>query len=111
MIWDSPKHSSHAEMSSVAGALIGEHRDRVLHEQAEAAQRRHRDLREQTSTQHPAEIRIRIWEQLHQMDLPRDQAHRLVAVIALQTDLSVEQIGREQQRRAQMRALASAAKT
>jgi len=110
MIWDSPKIRSSTEMSAPGNALIGEHRDRVLHEQAEAAQRRQRDLLEQTSMQHPAEIRIRIWEQLHQMDLPRDSTHQLVEVIAAQTKLSVEQICREQQRRALVRAAATTAK-
>jgi len=108
MAWDNLKFRSPDEMSSPGGALIGEHRDRVLHEQAEAAQRRQRDLMEQTSMKHPAEIRIRIWEQLHQMDLPRESGHRLLSVIAAQTDLSVEQIGREQQRRAAVRVAASA---
>jgi hypothetical protein len=107
MIWDNPKVRSSTDVSSPGNALIGEHRDRVLHEQAEAAQRRQRDLLEQTSMKHPAEIRIRIWEQLHQMDLPREPEHRLLSVIAAQTDLSIEQIGREQQRRAQVRSAAS----
>jgi hypothetical protein len=108
MIWDSPKHSSGPEFTSTSGSLMGEHRDRVLQEQAEAAQRRQRDLSEQTSMQHPAETRIRIWEQLHQMDLPRDPVHSLIKVIAMQTDLSVEQIGHEQQRRARLRAAVAA---
>ena len=107
MIWDNPKVRSNVESVSPGGALIGEHRDRVLHEQAEAAQRRQRDLMEQTSMKHPAEIRIRIWEQLHQMDLPRETGHALLNVIAAQTDLSVEQVGREQLRRAQQREAAS----
>jgi hypothetical protein len=100
MIWDSPKSHSGAETVSSGTGLISEHRDRVLHEQAEAAQQRQRNLLEQTSIKHPAELRIRIWEKLHQMDLPRDLGHRLIPVIAAQTDLSVEQIGREQRRRA-----------
>ncbi len=109
MIWDNPKARSSTETSSPSNALIGEHRDRVLHEQAEAAQRRQRDLLEQTSMKHPAEIRIRIWEQLHQMDLPREADHRLLGVIAAQTDLSIEQISREQQRRAHARSAAAKA--
>jgi hypothetical protein len=108
MIWDNPKVRSSAEMPSPGNSLIGEHRDKVLHEQAEAAQQRQRNLLEQTSMRHPAEIRIRIWEQLHQMDLPREAGHRLLSVIAAQTDLSVEQVGQEQQRRAAVRAGASA---
>jgi hypothetical protein len=103
MISDNSKARNNADSSSSGSALIGEHRDRVLHEQAEAAQRRQRDLLEQTSMKHPAELRIRIWEKLHQMDLPLEPTHRLLSVIAAQTDLSIEQIGREQQRRAQLR--------
>lgn len=107
MNWDSPKRSSNVE-SSLGGGLMGEHRDRVLLEQAEALQRRQRDLREQTSAQHPAEIRIRIWEQLHQMDLPRQPGHSLMQLIAAQTELSLEQVDREQRRRATLRATAKA---
>jgi hypothetical protein len=100
MIWDSPKSRSGPEAPSSGTGLMSEHRDRILHEQAEAVRQRHRDLLEQTSMKHPAELRIRIWEKLHQMDLPREPGHRLIPVIAAQTDLSIEQIGREQTRRA-----------
>ena len=100
MMWDSPKSRSGQEPVSSGTGLISEHRDRILHEQAEAAHQRQRDLLEQTSMKNPAELRIRIWEKLHQMDLPREPGHRLIPVIAAQTDLSVEQIGREQERRA-----------
>ncbi len=100
MIWDSPKSRSNLEAPPSGNPLIVEHRERVMHEQAEAAQRRQRDLLEQTSMKHPAEIRIRIWEQLHQMALPHDPGHSLVKVIAEQTDLSLEQISSEQRRRA-----------
>jgi hypothetical protein len=103
MIWDNPKARSSSDSPSAGNSLVGEHRDRVLHEQAEAEQRRQRNLLEQTSMKHPAEMRIRIWEQLHQTDLPREPTHRLLSVIAAQTDLSIEQVGREQQRRAQLR--------
>jgi hypothetical protein len=107
MIWESPKSRSGPETVSPGTGLISEHRDRILHEQAEAAHQRQRDLLEQTSMKHPAELRIRIWEKLHQMDLPRDPGHRLIPVIAAQTDLSVEQIGQEQQRRAMRQATRS----
>ena len=101
MIWDSPKVRSSPEVYSPGNGLIGEHRDRVLHEQAEAAQQRQRDLLQQTSMKHPPELRIRIWEKLHAMDLPRELGHRLLPVIAAQTDLTVEQVSQEQRRRAQ----------
>lgn len=107
MIWETPKTRGGSEALVTGSSLISEHRDRVIHEQAEAAQRRQRDLLEQTSMKHPAQVRIRIWEQLHQMALPSDPAHQLLGVIAAQTDLSVEQVAREQQRRAAMSVVSS----
>lgn len=104
----SKPNSTYVETTApFATALAGEHRDRVLLEEAAAAQRRQHDLLEQTSLKHPPEIRIRIWEQLHQIRLPREPAHRLLSVIAAQTDLSVAQVNHEQHRRAAARVAAS----
>ncbi len=43
--------------------------------------------------------RIRIWERLHGLTLPRDPTHRLLAVVATATDLALEQVLEEQRRR------------
>lgn len=110
MTWDNPKVRSGTEMPVLGNACTGGHRGRVLHERAGAAQCRQRDLLEQTSLRHPAEILVRIWERRRQVDLPRDPAHRLVAVIATRTELSVEQIGAGQRRRALVRAAAAGTK-
>jgi len=79
-------------------------RARLVHQQAEAAERRRMDLAEQSSRLKSAEERIRIWERIHEVTLPRDPAHRLVDIIATNTGLSDAEVRDEQQRRAAIRA-------
>ncbi len=79
-------------------------RARLVHQQAEAAERRRMDLAEQSSRLKTAEERIRIWERIHEVTLPRDPAHRLVDIIATNTGLSDADVRDEQQRRAAIRA-------
>jgi hypothetical protein len=87
----------------VVGVALGESRDefrtRVAQRQAEALERRSIDLAAQTATVHPPSERIRIWERLHQISLPRDPAHRLLQVIAADTALTLEQVLEEQRQR------------
>ena len=80
-------------------------RARLAHAQAEAAERRRNDLAEQSSRLNSAEERIRIWERIHEVTLPRDPAHRLVDIIALNTGLTDVEVRDEQQRRASLRAV------
>ena len=79
-------------------------RARLVHQQAEAAERRRMDLAEQSSRLKSAEDRIRIWERIHEVNLPRDSAHRLVQIIAANTGLTDAEVRDEQQRRASLRA-------
>ena len=79
-------------------------RARLVHQQAEAAERRRMDLAEQSSRLKSAEERIRIWERIHEVTLPRDPAHRLVEIIAANTGLTDADVRDEQQRRATLRA-------
>jgi hypothetical protein len=79
-------------------------RARLVHQQAEAAERRRVDLAEQSSRLKTAEERIRIWERIHEVNLPKDPAHRLVEIIATNTGLSDSDVRDEQQRRATLRA-------
>ena len=79
-------------------------RARLQHSQAEAAERRRTDLAEQCSRLKTAEERIRIWERIHEVTLPRDPAHRLVDIIAANTGLTDADVRDEQQRRATLRA-------
>jgi hypothetical protein len=82
-----------------------DYRARLVHQQAEAAERRRTDLAEQCSRLKSAEERIRIWERIHEVTLPRDSAHRLVAIIAANTGLTDNDVRDEQQRRATLRAV------
>jgi hypothetical protein len=79
-------------------------RARLVHQQAEAAERRRMDLAEQSSRLKSAEERIRIWERIHEVTLPRDSEHRLVKIIATNTGLTDADVRDEQQRRASLRA-------
>jgi len=79
-------------------------RARLVHQQAEAAERRRMDLAEQSSRLKSAEDRIRIWERIHEVTLPRDSEHRLVQIIAANTGLTDAEVRDEQQRRANLRA-------
>ena len=79
-------------------------RARLVHQQAEAAERRRLDLAEQSSRLKTAEERIRIWERIHEVTLPRDPQHRLVEIIATNTGLTDADVRDEQQRRATQRA-------
>ncbi len=79
-------------------------RARLAHSQAEAAERRRTDLADQCSRLKTAEERIRIWERIHEVGLPRDPAHRLIELIAANTGLTDADVRDEQQRRATLRA-------
>ncbi len=79
-------------------------RARLAHSQAEAAERRRTDLAEQCSRLKTAEERIRIWERVHEVTLPRDPTHNLVEIIAADTGLTDVDVRDEQQRRATQRA-------
>jgi hypothetical protein len=80
-------------------------RARLVHQQAEAAERRRMDLAEQSSRLKTAEERIRIWERIHEVTLPKDPAHRLVDIISANTGLTSSDVHEEQQRRAALRAV------
>jgi hypothetical protein len=84
----------------IGAETIADYRARIAHQQAEAARRRQEELEEQSSTLKTPDTRIRIWERLHEVGLPRDPAHRLVDIIAANTGLTVEEVRDEQRLRA-----------
>jgi hypothetical protein len=81
------------------GESIADFRDRLAQRQAEAVEVRRRELAEQTSDAHTAAARIRIWERLHQVALPRNPSHRVLRVIAASTGLTLEEVRAEQRQR------------
>ena len=82
-----------------AGETNADFRARIEHQQAAAAEFRQSELAEQRSPLNSAEKRIRIWEQLHQLRIPRDPTHPLGDVIAAATHVSVADVHSEQSRR------------
>jgi alpha-L-fucosidase len=78
---------------------MADHRARIAREESERLERKQRELLLQTSELGTPAERIRIWERRHGLMLPRDANHRLVKVVAHQTDLALDQVREEQQRR------------
>jgi hypothetical protein len=78
-------------------------RAQVLRAANERAEERERQREQQRSPMLTPEERIRLWEQLHGLHLPRAANHKLLEVIATQTELSLQQVTMEQQRRAERR--------
>ena len=104
-----PSPPSVRPISPVGEDPMMDFRARLVHQQAEAAERRRLDLAEQSSRLKTAEERIRIWERIHEVTLPRDSAHNLVEIIAANTGLTETDVRDEQQRRAALRAATAAA--
>ena len=96
---DAPRSFGARSAMPFAGEPSDEFRTRVLRQQEEQAERRQQDLAEQSSSLNTPDARIRIWERLHEVRLPRDPAHSLIKVIAAGTGLTVEQVLEEQRQR------------
>ena len=100
-----PSHSMGRPTQPSGEDPMMDYRARLVHQQAEAAERRRHDLAEQSSRLKTAEERIRIWERIHEVNLPRDTSHRLVEIIAANTGLTDADVRDEQQRRAALRSM------
>jgi hypothetical protein len=81
------------------GELIEDYRSRLALEQFQAEERRQRDFAEQSSTLNAPDARIRAWEKMHGLRLPRDPAHPVLSVVVAVTGLTLEQVHEEQRRR------------
>lgn len=87
-------------LAPIVGESSTDYRKRAEELEAEAASRRQQQIEQQSSPLNSASVRIKAWERLHQLDLPRDTAHRLVDVVAANTGLTVEEVRAEQRERA-----------
>ncbi len=74
---------------------------RIIREQIEEAERAQRERIEQSSELNTPEMRIRAWERLHRLTLPRGSAHAVLNVVAKATHLTLEQVREEQRRRSE----------
>ena len=79
---------------------VADRRAAVARAEQERIEERRSKLDAMTSPLAEPVERIRLWEALHGLQLPRGADHRLVRVIAQGTALSVQQIQDEQRRRA-----------
>jgi hypothetical protein len=66
----------------------------------EAEQRRSQALIDQRSLDNTPEARVRIWERLHQLRLPKDPGHANLQQIAQQTQLQLADVHEVQRLRA-----------
>jgi len=81
------------------GMDAGERRAAILRAEQERAAQREAQLQAQSSPFSTPQERIRLWENLHALNLPRNPDHRLVRVIAAATALSAQDVHDEQLRR------------
>ncbi len=72
-----------------------------MREQLEELERAQRERIEQSSELNTPEMRIRAWERLHRLTLPRGSAHAVLDVVAKATRLTLEQVREEQRRRSE----------
>jgi hypothetical protein len=74
--------------------------ERLAQEEHERAERRRQELAQQRSDLNPPEVRIRMWEKVHQLRLPSDPTHPILDVIAISTRLTLAEVREEQRTRA-----------
>lgn len=78
---------------------IPSHRSQLEKEQQQRMAERQQQIALQASPFSSAEQRIRQWEKLHALALPRSPSHKLLRVIAEQTELALEQVLEVQRQR------------
>lgn len=95
MIQRQSYHYAVAEPGSSA-----DRRAQLDHEQQQRTAARQEQIALQSSPLSSAEDRIRLWEKLHALTLPRSPTHKLLHIIAAQTDLHLAQVLEIQRHRA-----------
>jgi hypothetical protein len=78
---------------------VADRRSQLEHEQQQRTAERQQQIALQSSPFSSAEERIRLWENLHALTMPRSPKHKLLRVIAEQTELSLDQVLEIQRRR------------
>jgi uncharacterized protein with PIN domain len=86
--------------SDYSSSGLSDRKAALVREAEERATARAQKIAAQSSPFAAPHQRIELWERLHGLALPRSPAHKLVNVIARQTDLSVRDVQDEQIRRA-----------
>ena len=95
------RFSSHLTPTADLGDPATDYHARIVREQTEEAERVQRERVEQSSELNTPAIRIRAWERLHRLTLPRGSAHAVLNIVAKATHLTLEQVREEQRRRSE----------
>lgn len=93
-----------ARFNSSGDEILSDYRQRKAIEENERAERRRADSAEQYSALNSADRRIRAWEKIHQLRMPSDASHPVVAAIVRATQLTMEEVLNEQRLRSARRA-------
>jgi hypothetical protein len=80
---------------------ISDFRAQAERRRLEAEQRRSQAILDQRSHDNTPEMRVRIWERLHQLRMPKDPSHAILLQIAQQTQLKLAEVQEVQRVRAQ----------
>jgi hypothetical protein len=83
----------------------------ALRAEQERAALRQSQIEAQSSPSMSAQERIRLWEDLHGLRLPRDANHKLIGIIAGDTALTPQQVRDEQLRRMDTSSVATSVAT
>lgn len=93
-------HRSSAGDIGLGSMSVADRRAAIQREAQDRMVERQEQLAAQRSPLNSPQERLRIWERLHSLSLPRSRTHKLVRVIAQQTELTVLEVQEEQRRRA-----------
>jgi len=85
--------------SETAADIIRDHRARVAIEAEARKEKRRAEQAEQCESSSAPETRIRAWEKVHGLRLPLDADHPIVAIVAIETHLTVAEVQQEQRAR------------
>jgi len=85
--------------ATAAGFDAMDRRAAIERADKERAAERHAQIEAQSSPLLTPQERVQRWEHLHGVRLPSDPNHKLVRVIASDTDLAIDQVRDEQTRR------------
>jgi hypothetical protein len=94
--------------TSTGDDLLSDYRQRRALEESDRTERKRLESAEQYSALNSAGLRIRAWESVHQLCMPSDTSHPALAAIALATQLTLEDVQKEQRLRSARRASAGA---
>jgi len=78
---------------------LADRRAQFEHEQQQRLVERQQQVALLSSPLSSADERIQLWEKLHALDLPRSPTHKLLSIIARQTEIALAQVLEVQQRR------------